>query len=215
MTNFITGGTVSVEDCVKHAGYPDPQFAPTRKVRVELTFDATTDGSDGQDRLDLTAAVADAKVKELLGSKPTVTATSPKTTAASGKEALAKAAGVDEAAVAAATAKKAAGSRAKKPEPTPPPATTDAAAVVDEATVVEEVGDEFAVTEPEPPREITDAELHSGMTKKNGELKNPVPIRAVVAAFKPAGHTGQFTAAQIPQAQRQKFLDQLAALKAA
>ena len=62
----VTQGVVSIEDAQKHPGYDDPQFAPARKVRVELTFQVT-DGSDEEETLNRVSALADAKVRELLG----------------------------------------------------------------------------------------------------------------------------------------------------
>ncbi|MGH7743730.1 MAG: hypothetical protein ACREQ5_02770 [Candidatus Dormibacteria bacterium] len=207
----ITGGTVSVEDCVKHPGYPDPQFAPTRKVRVELIF-AEGDG------LDEASARANAKVKELLGGK--IAAPASTSAAPSGKDALAKAAGVDAASVAAATATapRKAGARkaADKPKPVET-ATADAAAVVDEEETGEEADDFSAVVEEEPKpagKVIPDADLNAAMTKKNGEIKSSASIRKVVAGFAPEGHKGPFHAHDIPQERREEFLKAIADLKA-
>jgi len=52
---MITNGTVVIEDGIKAA----EEFAPARKVRVELSFD--------YDDLDRVSALAQAKVNEMLG----------------------------------------------------------------------------------------------------------------------------------------------------
>lgn len=66
----ITGGTVSIEDCKKHDGYPDPQYAPTRKVRVELSFATPQDRLDeGLAFLDQALHEAHTRVTQTLGGK--------------------------------------------------------------------------------------------------------------------------------------------------
>lgn len=68
------------------------------------------------------------------------------------------------------------------------------------------------VIEDEPVAEVTDAELQSAVQRKNGELKAPDLIRALIAGYNP-DPTKQFTLREIPQAQRAEFIDKLAALK--
>lgn len=61
MTSPVSGGLVSIEDGDKKS----EEYAPARKVRVELKFDIEP-GIDGQDRLEVVAAIADAQVNTLL-----------------------------------------------------------------------------------------------------------------------------------------------------
>ncbi len=221
----ITGGTVSIEDGVKHAGYDDPQFAPQRRVRVELRFEAS-EGESGEDALDRASLVAANKVINLLGgraAKPTpeaVHAANLTPTTAVTAEAHA-------------TERKKPGPKPRTPTPAPTQASqpaADPAAVSEEqidklpaseaAAVVEEDDLNFdapaeAVAEK---TEITDAELVSAATHKAGELKTGggVRIRQLVGTFKPASMKPeqQFQLREIAQEQRADFLAKLKALKA-
>lgn len=67
----ITGGLVSVEDGIKKA----EEYAPPRKVRVELHFEVP-EGADATEFLGTVSARADNQVKALLGQKIVATATS-------------------------------------------------------------------------------------------------------------------------------------------
>lgn len=73
----IASGTVSIEDGLK----AKEEYAPARKVRVDLNF-IVPEGGDDVAMLNSVAAMADNKVRELLGKKPSeaavvVTATPP------------------------------------------------------------------------------------------------------------------------------------------
>jgi hypothetical protein len=202
----ITGGTISVEDGKK----ANEEFAPARKVRVELNFDIPQGANDHDAQVGAVGVLASSHVAKLLGTVAAVAVIKP---VASGptKADLANAAGVGEAAVAAATvAPKKAGAR----KPAPPVAATTTPAA-DPAAVVEEAEEDFSVPAEELAKEISDKELHEACGRKNSELKNPVLVREVIARFKPAGHQGAFQVIQIPQASRAKFLAELAAVKAA
>jgi hypothetical protein len=198
--NFITGGTVSVEDCVKHSGYPDPQYAPTRKIRVELIFNAD-DGADGQDRLDVVAAVANTKVAELLG-KPV---------------AIKVGAGATSAEVTTLTPPPAA--RAPRKAATKPAETVDSVAAEAKAGKLEEKAStpsasaEATATQSPPGREYSDRELKAAMSAKHQETQDAVSIRNLVKSFRPADWTQEFTTDDIAQNRRQEFLKGLEALK--
>lgn len=85
-----------------------------------------------------------------------------------------------------------------------PPAETPAANPADLSDVL---GDEPAAPE------ITDAELTSATTRKNGELANPSAVRALIQTFKPADAGDKvMRLVEIPQERRREYLDKLAAL---
>lgn len=195
----VSGGVVSYEDGTKKA----EEYAPPRKVRVELRFDLD-EGEDTDGVLAKVSALAQARVHALLTGDP-------------GKTKPPKA--EVEAPAPAEPANKPAGRRPSKteqgkPEPIQskaslndpePPAQTAADAAVSI--------DEFVVED--APKEVTDTELREAMTRKAAEIGGAVPIKALVGKYRPDGHTGQFASNQIPQAKRQAFLTDLKGLKAA
>ena len=200
MTN-ITGGIVSIEDGTKAAA----DYAPARKVRVELHFDIPKDG-DSAAHLDAVSAIAQAKVTDLL----TVTR-GPTPLELSDK---------DKKAIDAGVMKRPAG-RPKKPEP---PVTDEtvanavkdvakelkvpAASLADELELPAEVADEL-----EEVPEITDDQLIKAITVKNGAIKNPAKIRELKDEFVPKdGNVYQFK--DIAQKQRAGFLKKLESLTA-
>jgi hypothetical protein len=97
-----------------------------------------------------------------------------------------------------------------EPEPTKPAATVKA-----DPAAIEDLPsgglDEFAPLPPAAVVELTDEVIISAMTRTNARVKNPVAIRQIVGSF--VAFPKQ--ARDIPQAQRQAFLDQLAALQPA
>jgi hypothetical protein len=236
MASVITGGTVSVEDCKKHEGYPDPQFAPTRKVRVELIF-TVPEGQDGKPYLDATAAEADVKVAELLGSPPRAKTTKPVSTSATpepgSKAALeaelvakgASAADLGHAPQTAAPGPRRPGRPAKTtPEAAQAPAATPAAPVADPdelvvseepaATVVadDDLGDLTGEAKVEP---ISDLELNNAVAKRNAVIKSGIAIRKLVQTFNPdPAKLPNIVLAQIPQERRADFLKKLEVLTA-
>lgn len=214
MTNVLTGGIVFVEDGTKKS----EEYAPPRKVRVELHFTLPEGADDGagQRFLDAVASQADTKVRELLGQKPAVAAApkaapgfivkpvdAPKTD----KDKLAEAAGLVDKKE---PPKKGPGRPPKEPDaPKPDPA----AIVDDETSAVVEEEDPFSVPAAEEVKPISDEELNSSVGKKHAVLGKPPLIRDLVATFKPEGWTKQFTMRDIPQEKRADFLKKLSELK--
>jgi hypothetical protein len=196
----ITGGVVSIEDGIKKS----EEFAPARKARVELHFEVAED-ADGKALLDHVTAIAEAKLNEIL-KRP-----------ASAKDALAAAAGVDQAAVDAATkpTRQAGPRKPAEPKPEPkvePKPAVDPAAIVDEPETATE--DLNFVPPAEPAKAIPDADLHSAMTRTQEKIKNAVAIRQLVKSFDPnTDPKAPYQAAQIAQERRQEFLDGLSKLK--
>jgi len=204
MTNPISGGLVSIEDGTKKS----EEYAPARKVRVELRFDVEPNGTDGQDRLDVIAAIANAKVSELLGTAAVITepiaaklaekvpdktpATTTKTRAPA--KSSAKAETVDSVAAAA---------KAGKLEEKPSTPSAQAATQPEPST---------AASAPSA-REYSDRELKAAMSAKHQETQDAVSIRNFVKQFRPADWTSEFTTDNIPQEKRQEFLKGLEGLK--
>lgn len=78
----ITGGTIMIEDAVKHTGYSDINFAPSRRCKVELIF-AVPEGESGKAYMEGVTRVAQTKLEEMLKKTPAVAgAEAPKTPAA-------------------------------------------------------------------------------------------------------------------------------------
>lgn len=229
---LITGGLVAVEDGAKHD--PSDQYSLSRKVRVEMKFDVA-EGSDPADVIQLVGDMAGAEVSRLLG-RPATTARFTETTTTAGEPAAAATArprrtkaqiAADEAAAAAAAAKAAGtttdpadmGGAAASPQ-------GDPSVIQDGATTSGGTGssgdgatsdDPAAMDEWDVPAAeveaaaITDADLNAAVQKKNGELGDPPKIRNLIGSFNP-DQTKPFQLRQIPAAQRQGFLDKLAAL---
>lgn len=212
MTNYITGGKVTFEDAVKHEGYNEPQFAPSRRAAVELAFDVP-EGADGKEVLDTTFDTAVAKVYEILGKKPA------KQSAKDGYDATVKVTG---------STRKAKDKPATEAVVDTSPAGSDkaaleAAAGLTASQVVEAV---VKAIEPETdslddllgeaaPVPITDAELAKAAQNKNAQMKVSDPnfsvkIRALVVEY--AGAPPK-KITDVPVAKRQEFLDKLRELK--
>ena len=62
VNNSVTSGTIAIEDGTK----AKEEFAPARKVKVELTF-SVPEGQDGVAYMHGVARVAEAKVASMLG----------------------------------------------------------------------------------------------------------------------------------------------------
>lgn len=73
INNNINGGTISVEDGIK----AKEEFAPARKVKVELSF-SVPEGADGAAFMHGVARVADAKVASMLGRTAPAETVAPK-----------------------------------------------------------------------------------------------------------------------------------------
>lgn len=195
---LITGGLVAIEDGQKSA----EEFAPARKVRIELKFDIA-EGSNPDEVLDIVVDMANDRVNAQLGRGAAVTrvTTAPDT---AGNVEPAKRTRRTKAEI---EADKAAAENPTTAGPTGQPAP--------EPATSPPVEDDWST--PVPPaataKEVTDAELSAATTKKNGELNSPPLIRGLIATFNP-DPTRAFTLAEIPQARRGEYLEKLAALKA-
>lgn len=212
----ITGGLVSVEDGHKNGGPQD--YVPTRKVRVELSFDSEAS-------LEPACALADEKVSELLGR-----ADSPsRQTVVKTVEEPAKVANPTPAAVApvvipaqtvagpiAATAdasleipdflnKSKRGSKASK---------GSAIIAADPTTTVAVSSPAPATSAPAPASaEITHADLYKATSQTAEATKNPGAVLELIKS-----HTADLPAekqavAHIPAEKRQQYLDGLALLR--
>lgn len=218
---MILGGTVSYEDAVKKD--PGDQYSNSRKVRVELNFAVPEDpGIDPDAVLAEVMEKAIALTNEKLGlTKPTRAAASTvvvpavKTKADLEVAAVAKAGGEPTKPVGA--------KRGPKPKVAAEPAkaaedwdTGNANAATAEATSTTNTAGESVAQNDEwaadPVAEITDKSLNDAVSAKNGVLKDPPKIRALIGSFNP-NPKKQFNLRDIPQEQRQTFLDKLEALK--
>lgn len=216
MSSQITGGFISVEDGLKKA----EDYAPPRKVRVELTFSVAE--GEGYDAIfDVASQAASNRVHALLHgiAIATVHPSALGTSVSSGVQSA-------ETAPATRVRRTKVQIEADKAAENP----TDADAVVDDtAAIVEDtpsVEDPFVVQpEPDPaavtedltssgPADavITDADLNSAVQKKNQELQDPALIRSVIAAYNP-DPTKVFQLREIPAAKRAEFLAKLKDLK--
>lgn len=178
----ITGGVISIEDGTKKS----EEYAPPRKVKVEFRFEVEQ-GGDADAMIALTSDKANAKVAELLG------APAP---APAGKKAAVK---------------------PPKPAEEKKPADAPAAEVKKpEDTSMDDILAPTPKPAPPPeekkpedkPREITDAELLSAVSKRNGETKNPAAIKAKAKEFSTTGRV-----VEIPQDKREDFLKALKAIE--
>lgn len=213
---MILGGSISYEDGVKKD--PNDQYSNSRKVRVELNFAVPEDpGVDPDSVLSEVMEKAIALTNEKLGiTKPTREAKS--TSLAPAPIAAIVAVGKTKAdleAEATAKADKPAGAkRGPKPKTKPaedwdtgnaPSADTAGKPETNAAATAAPATDEWAA---DPVVEITDADLNKAVGEKNGTLKDPPKIRALIGSFNP-NPKKQFNLRDIPQEQRQTFLDKL------
>lgn len=227
MTITVSGGVISVEDCKKHEGYPDPQYAPTRKIRVEQTF-ALAEGmvqSEAQAAIavlgqnisvQVDALLARSKAKAAVLEYEKAPATPAPTTTLTDKEKLALQAGVlDE------KPKRGPGRPAKKDEPKVeevkgPAVQTD---LEDFTIPAEEPKAEAKLDDDEllsaPATEITDQQLTDAVTdhNKKHDGKARVGIRTLIGTYNP-DPTKAFMLSQIKQEHRQEFLTKLKDVKA-
>lgn len=199
---MITNGVVSIEDGAKAS----EEFAPARKVRVELTFATQEDGSESAaETLERVSQIANAKVSELLG-RGTVLATGGTVQKVQTEKPAEKAT-----------------TRKKKAETKPAGEKTKAD--LEAELIAELTGGTPPATqaaEPEPdgiddllgdqaPVPITDAELAKAAQLKNAQMKTKDPnfavkIRALVVEY--AGQPPK-KITDIPVAKRQEFMDKL------
>lgn len=210
--NAITGGVVSVEDGIKAS----EEYAPARKVRVELQFDIASSSTDVSSIIELVSARASQQVAILLGratSEPvrvqieTAAATPPKRgRGRPPKETPAETTGnadldaaLDLEAVTNLTTEELALRSAEDFDPTAPiePAPTPTEDALDLTS---------GSTAP-----ITDADLNAAVQKKNATLNDPPKIRDLIGSFNP-DKTKAFQLREIPAGQRPLFLEKLEAL---
>lgn len=234
INNSITSGTIAIEDGTK----AKEEFAPARKVKVELSF-SVPEGQDGVAYMHGVTRVAEAKVASMLGRtapvettaavvtapKPTET---PATTPAKAETAAAKKK-KREAAEAKAAAETAVPQRTKadleremlEAASGKKPATDDNELLEDEPTITaagavvandDDLGDLLGEAAPPP---VTDLELGKAAQEKNAKMKAangeawaPAKIRDLITKF--AGDGKRIN--DIPAAKRPQFLTDLAAL---
>jgi hypothetical protein len=226
----VTGGLVSIEDGKKAA----EEFAPARKVRVELSF-SVSENEDYEGVFDTVSQAATNRVATLLGR---ATLSVVQTAPSSGEEAApaatrkrrTKAEIAADEALAAAGGPSQSGSDGAKPTSADPAAidedpTGGADHVIelpDETPAIElpdqsdpagiEDVDFDAPIEPEVTGDpITDADLNSAVQKKNAEIANPNAIRTIIGSYNP-DPTQPFQLRQIPAAKRAEFLSKVSAL---
>lgn len=214
---MILGGTVRYEDGIKTTA--GDQFSPTRKVAVELNFAIPEDpGVDAHsyvnDVLDQAINLANQK----LGIKTATKAAKSITVGAAEMDAANKAQVVM---LKEALAEKLAEKAPAKRGPGKPKATEvvdeipldGAVAAVSANSPVSVTADPASMDEwgSEPVTEVTDKDLNDSVQKKNAVLKDPQKIKGLIGAFN-ADPKKPFTLREIPQAQRQTFLQRLDAL---
>jgi hypothetical protein len=201
MSQVISGGIVCYEDGVKSA----EEFAPARKVRVELRFDVPQDATDAQAVLDLVSDMAQAQVHKLLkGGKRAATSSAPVAAAEPGTTPGAVPTKADLAAAAGHPVEAVKQSRKKAPK------IEQAEQPAAEAKAADDMS-EFDVPA-STAAEINDQDLLTAIQKKNAVLKDPQKIRAIITEFNPK--PGQpFQAREIAQDKRTDFLTKLEALK--
>lgn len=210
----IVHGEVSVEDGTKGL----EEYAPARKVHVHLSFDVEAD--DLPTMLDHVADLANAKVNELLGraalkDEIVVPKLAPTRTAAIEKAVTPARAELSDKDKLAAKA----GLTPRKKTATVDPADFDMDLMVTTAKPAVS-DDDFPPEDPIPEDDdmsdllgpvvpdVTDADLLSKITHKNGATKNAKAIRALVDKHAP-DQARKYQAIEIPQANRAAFLSDL------
>lgn len=204
----ITGGTIMVEDAVKHPGYADINFAPSRRAKVELVF-AVPEGENGKAYMEGVTRVADTKLTEMLNKKLTEMKADP---------------AVEGAKPAAAKAKDKTPPKEKPVEKTkadlareaglPTEDTTVTTAVVDEDNLDDILGDAAPAA-----RVISDKELGEIAGKVNAKKKAelgdkwaPAKIREIVAKFTGKKLSDVPKITEVPADKREEFVAALEAL---
>lgn len=232
----VTGGIVSVEDGTKK---PE-EYAPPKKVRVELHFDVPG-GEDADAHIGAVASLAQAHVAGLLGGKPIAPelrtaksaittgvsqgAPAPGSKAALEAEALARMNGGQAPSTAPAAASgpkrgrppkaQETSQEAAKPAPADPDELTPSAPATAATAAQAPAADDLSDLTGETPKatSISDAELNSAAAKRNGVIKSGVAIRKLVGKFMPDPSKPP-QLAMIPQDKRAQFLKELEVLQA-
>ena len=224
MNNSITGGTVAIEDGIK----AKEDFAPARKVKVELSF-SVPEGGDGVAFLDGVSAVAEGKLRELLGKapaapKPVQAATQAPVEAPAKAPAKPKAAKEKAPAAPPAPEKTKADLAKEAGLPTKDIVTkgpSDEELLEDEPTItaagkaVAEEDDLNDILGEAAPPPVTDLELGKAAQEKNAKMKAehgeawaPAKIRELISKYSDGKRIND-----IPAAKRPQFLKELDALK--
>jgi hypothetical protein len=213
----ILGGQVSYEDGIKSA----VEYAPPRKVRVELHFEIAEDEQEQADaRIHAVGNLAQAEVLRLLGQtvaakeeplsgaalalveNPGQTTRRPRRTQA--QIAADEAAATEAARLAALEA-----GRQGKPGDAGDPAAFGAEATSQVQTAGDPAGFDF--TSDPAKTEISDTSLNDACQAKASKLGSAEKIKALIGTFA-TDPTKQFSLREIPQAQRPDFLAKLEAL---
>lgn len=199
---------VSVEDGVK----PAEDYAPARKVKVELTSDCFNH-DELAGRAEVLGQLASQQVATLLGRTVATAAETPAQTTTRTrrtKEQIAADKAAEEAAAKAAAAGAATGGDVSMDDITLPPGSSDgASAGSDTSSTGDDISFDLDVTE--PVKEITDVDLNNAVQAKNKEINNPGKIKELIATYR-TDPAKPFNLTSIAQTQRQEFLDKLAAL---
>ena len=208
VNNSVTSGTIAIEDGTK----AKEEFAPARKVKVELTF-SVPEGQDGVAYMHGVARVAEAKVASMLGrTAPAETAVPKAETPAQKKKR---------------EAAEAAEAKAAQPERTkadlereaglPVTGKSDEELLEDEpaakeASEEDDLGDLLGEAAPPP---VTDLELGKAAQDKNAKMKAehgekwaPAKIRDLISKYSDGKRIND-----IPAAKRPQFLKDLEAIK--
>lgn len=229
----VTSGTVSFEDAVKVNTGGDPQYWPTRRAKVELTFDVFKN-QDGSTVLNAISVAAKAKVREMLGeaSAAAITAaTAPATPPAAEPEKQTRTRRTQAQMAADAAAAEAAKNPPSPDTSSPSPGSADPNAEAGQsgsgaaggtptsadqaAQATPPASDEWDVGEPAP---VSDADLNAACSATAERLKDPVAVRTTISKFAPAdlpeGTKWKITELQ-GAAARTLFLEALKALQPA
>ena len=221
----VTSGLVSVEDGIKRA----EEYAPPRKVRVELSF-SVSEGETYEGIFDTVSNAASNRVAALLGVSPVALATvgGTETPASPPAEAPKRRGRPPKADGASSNGSAGGGQTSADPAAIEDPT---GGAGGDPATIhlPDESGDPASVggddpaaidfdapiePETEEADPVTDADLNSAVQKKNADLQDPPAIRKLIASYNP-DPTQVFQLRQIPADKRREFLNKLAGLKKA
>lgn len=204
----IDGGSVTIEDGTK----APEEYAPNRKVSVTLNW-TPPDDSTGEEigaLFDHVTALASSKVAQLLG-KAAPAALATATTATAADKPAARTRRTKEQIAADEAAKKAAETPASdevsfdEDVTELPPGSSDGSS--------DASGEVSFDLDEEPAKEITDVDLNAAVQARNKEINNPGKIKALITEYRKDA-TKPFNLVNIPQAERQGFIDKLNALTA-
>jgi len=191
---MITSGTVVIEDGIKAA----EEFAPARKVRVELSFD--------YDDLDRVAVIAQAKVSEMLGkSSGAAGKTAQATSSLDALKTATEAAAVGE-------AKKAPRKAATKPVETLPPVEDfplgDETKAQSEGKADEASLEAGILGAEEPKVDVSDKALYDMVVAVNAKVKKPKDITVIITKYCPTDGVPP-SLKRVPEASRVAFITEI------